>query len=36
MFNTFRNDEEIESFWRLQDHARVLLWGERVDIVATQ
>ncbi len=36
MFNIFRRDDEIEDFWRLREHARSLLWGERLDILAIQ
>jgi hypothetical protein len=36
MFNIFRRDAEIEDFWRLREHARSLLWGERLDILAIQ
>jgi len=34
MFNNFRNDAQIDAFWRLEDHVRVSLWGDRLDIVA--
>jgi hypothetical protein len=36
MFNTFRTDADIEEFWRLRDHARADLWGERLDLLAIQ
>lgn len=34
MFNTFRTDDEIDSFWRLPDDMRASLFGSRLDILA--
>jgi hypothetical protein len=32
MFNIFRTEQGVDEFWRLQDHARTLLWGTRLVI----
>ena len=29
----FRTDINIEAFWRIKDHDRVLIWGDRLDLI---
>jgi hypothetical protein len=36
MFTAFRSDASMDTFWSLQDHERLALWGSRIDIVALQ
>ena len=33
IFNYFRTDAQIDEFWKLADDVKVLLWGDRLDIM---
>ncbi len=33
LLEIFRTDANIDAFWRIKDHERVLMWGDRLDLV---
>ncbi len=34
LFELFKTDAGIESFWKLDEAARVAMWGTRLDLTA--
>jgi hypothetical protein len=33
LLEIFRPDANIAAFWRIKDHARVLIWEDRLDLI---
>jgi hypothetical protein len=33
LLEVFRTDANIDAFWRIKDHDRILIWGDRLDLI---